>query len=410
VPEIFLQETIIAAGNYIVERPFFPSSVGDSVILQQLDGGFPALYGYNGSTLKDTAQNVLVTDDQSPLLAQWQYGLGRSIAWTSDTKGQWAQDWVQWEQFPRFAAQMVGWVIPASDAHTIDTSIEVAGGQTTVAAVVSDSEGAARDDLHLSAALLSSNEHDEDAAPLPQVELIQVAPGEYRAILTTPEPGTYFVQIHGQDNDGRDVLRHVAGLVVPYSSEYRPGQNNPTMLESLMQLTGGNTLAEPGMAFAGNLPPVTRAQEVALPLLLLALLLLPFDIAVRRVLLHRRDVADVRAWLQRSRLNPRAAPAASTSESMLTRLAKAKGRAGTSRTPATPMQHTRPDTAQAQSALPAKQAQAAKPAAPAAPLQASRPAAAASPPAGRENSDTDPLERLRLAKERARRRARGEEE
>jgi hypothetical protein len=304
---------------------------------------------------------------------------------------------------------MVGWVIPASDAHTIDTSIEVAGGQTTVAAVVSDNQGGARDDLYLSAALLSSNEQNEDDTSPSQVELVQVAPGEYRANLTTPEPGTYFVQIRGQDGDGRDVLRHVAGLVVPYSSEYRPGQANPALLASLMQLTDGSTLAEPEMAFAGNLPPVTRAQEVALPLLLLALLLLPFDIAVRRVLLRRRDFADVRSWMQHSRLNPRA-ESASTPESMLTRLAKAKGRAGTSRTSATPVQGTQPDARPAPSAPPREHAQVAKPAAPAAPPQASRPAGVARPPAEQGSGDADPLERLRLAKERARRRARGEEE
>ncbi|NJO05551.1 MAG: VWA domain-containing protein, partial [Chloroflexaceae bacterium] len=95
VPEIFLQETIVAAGNYIVERPFFPAIADESPILSGLDG-LPILYGYNGTTLKDTAQSILVADDQSPVLAQWQYGLGRTIAWTSDTKGQWGSDLVTW--------------------------------------------------------------------------------------------------------------------------------------------------------------------------------------------------------------------------------------------------------------------------------------------------------------------------
>ena len=31
-----------------------------------------------------------------PLLAQWQYGLGRSVAWTSDSTGRWAKNWVGW--------------------------------------------------------------------------------------------------------------------------------------------------------------------------------------------------------------------------------------------------------------------------------------------------------------------------
>ena len=59
-----------------------------------IDGGFPSLLGYNGTTAKPAAQTVLVTARDDPLLAQWQYGLGRSVAWTSDSTGRWAKSWI----------------------------------------------------------------------------------------------------------------------------------------------------------------------------------------------------------------------------------------------------------------------------------------------------------------------------
>ena len=58
--------------------------------------GFPQLLGYNGTTAKSAAQTVLVSARDDPLLAQWQYGLGRSVAWTSDSTGRWAKNWVGW--------------------------------------------------------------------------------------------------------------------------------------------------------------------------------------------------------------------------------------------------------------------------------------------------------------------------
>lgn len=394
VPQIFLQETIVAVGNYLVEGPFVPAIAYDSPILHGLGEGLPWLYGYNGSTLKNTARTVLVSDDQSPVLAQWQYGLGRSIAWTSDAKGKWAVDWVQWKEFPRFAAQMIGWVLPTSAGQGIETEVRVAGTQTTIAATVSDASGQPRENLHLTAVLVPSNAASEDEqATHQEVPLNQVSPGKYQATMSSPPVGTYLVQIRGGEGE-QEVMQHVAGLVVPYSSEYRQDQGNPALLDNLLRLTGGRLLTAPEMAFEHNLRGVARAQEIALPLLLLALLLLPFDIGVRRLLLRRSDLATMQQWLHRSTgLRMRASEAGGSAEETLSRLARAKSRAvprSQERTMpvAPPVQHPPLDTER--------------------PIQ--RPVGGAKPGTPPPTSaDGDPLERLRAARDRARRRARGEE-
>jgi uncharacterized membrane protein len=325
VPEIFLQETIVAVGNYIIERPVFPRPSAASPILRGIDAKLPPVYGYNGSTLKETAQTVLVADDGAPLLAKWQFGLGRSIAWLSDTQAHWGTDLVQWEQFPRFAAQMVGWVLPAEESQQqMTTEIRVEGGQATIIAQTQDTQGRSGEQVTMSARLLPSNLRgvDElDAAR--EVELRQVAPGDYRATLSDPTPGTYLVQVRGHVGDGV-VSQAEAGLVVPYSSEYRPDQNDPELLAALARMTGGSPLDDPAQAFAHDLNHVTQAQEVALPLLLLALLLLPFDIASRRVLLQRRDMQRARQWLGQQRKTDAAEQTASPT---MERLAQARNRA-----------------------------------------------------------------------------------
>src|SRR3970040_224219 len=78
IPDIFLKETEQVAGQQIIEEAFFPIQTSSSPILRGLDQGFPQLLGYNGTTIKSAAQQVLATARDDPLLAQWQYGLGGS--------------------------------------------------------------------------------------------------------------------------------------------------------------------------------------------------------------------------------------------------------------------------------------------------------------------------------------------
>src|SRR4030095_6383599 len=79
IPDIFLKETEQVAGQQIIEEPFFPIQTGASPIIRGLETGFPQLVGYNGTTAKSAAQTILVSPRDDPLLAQWQYGLGRSV-------------------------------------------------------------------------------------------------------------------------------------------------------------------------------------------------------------------------------------------------------------------------------------------------------------------------------------------
>src|SRR5687767_3376469 len=130
IPDIFLKETQQVAGQQIVEEAFFPIVTSSSPITRGLEEGFPQLLGYNGTTVKSAAQLVLVSPRDDPLLAQWQYGLGRSVAWTSDSTGRWAKNWVGWEGFGRFFSQLVGWTFPGEETGGIEAAFETLGGKT----------------------------------------------------------------------------------------------------------------------------------------------------------------------------------------------------------------------------------------------------------------------------------------
>lgn len=397
VPQIFLNETITIAGNYIIEEAFIPAISSDSTIMHGFDGNFPILYGYNGTSIKETARSILTTGETMPLLAEWNYGLGRTIAWTSDMKSKWGYNLVQWDNFSRFSAQLVERVLPTTYPSNVDADMRVEGTFTHIVAHVQDESGNAHEALEIEAHVIegtSSIASTDDSETRQRVQLTQVAPGEYRAVLPNPVPGTYLVQLVGREQN-RIVFQNMSGLVVPYSSEYYQNQSNPGLLDELRQLTHGRLITDHSDVFAHDLSSVTRARNISLALLWLALILLPFDIVLRRVLLRWSDletfVSGVRTRLQRQPT----APAPSTApDPVIVRLAQAKQRASQSGGGSS----SATATSQPLSSLP-----------PSSPLSSSIPSPSPHNASSPHTAPDDPLERLRQAKERARRRARGED-
>jgi uncharacterized membrane protein len=323
VPDIFLSETIIVAGRDIVEGQFTPITALPAPVVRGL-GSLPPLYGYNATEPRETARTILVSPDDKPILAQWQYGLGRSIAWTSDLKGQWAQDWVTWNEFPRFVGGLLDAMLPPQQTEGLALETRTDGAQTLIDLTVQDTDGRPREVADIEGRLLNP---DDEGAPL---GFAQVGAGRYRAVVETDEPGVYLAQVAVLDGDGQLVGNLTRGIAIAYSPEYRP-QSAPTtagtapLLDELAQATGGRASPAAASVFAPPEQPVGIVQEIALPLLWLALLLWPLDIALRRMLLRWSDMSFLGSLLrQRVRRAPR--PVAAPAETTVARLQTARSR------------------------------------------------------------------------------------
>ena len=77
---------------------------------------------------------ALTSDKGDPLLAHWQQGLGRVVAWTSDTSGPWTEEWRSWPEAERFWQQAVRWTFPEPTRATFPVAAEVVGDQVTLRA------------------------------------------------------------------------------------------------------------------------------------------------------------------------------------------------------------------------------------------------------------------------------------
>jgi uncharacterized membrane protein len=392
IPDIFLKETQQVSGQQIVEEEFFPIQTSSSPILRGLDEGLPQLRGYNGTTIKSAAQQVLVTSRDDPLLAQWQYGLGRSVAWTSDATGRWAKDWVAWPGFNRFFSQLVSWTFPGEETGGIEATFEPSGGKTELHVESVEADGSPRDFYATSAVVVGP-----DLEPR-AVDLVQVAPGVYQAPLGEIDPGAYAVRIT-QTKPGTSALGRTVGLVAPTAAEYRVLGANEPVLAALRAAGGGSAVVTPVDPWRHDLSVTDRFTELWPALLILAMVLWPLDIALRRMSLGRRELVAARGWVRdlggrRGRVAARTA----TGESLLT----ARNRAGSSEARAALVAAYQPPIPPEAAASPSGTSAGTAPperptwAAPAEPAKTEPPAA--------DTDQADTLARLRDAKRRARER------
>ena len=303
IPDIFLRETIRTAGEQIVEETFQPIPSASSEILDGLDAGrLPQLLGYNATTAKGSATVALLTAREDPLLAQWQYGLGRAVAWTSDAREQWAAPWIGTAEFGTLTAQLVAWTLPPQDAEGIDVRFSAGdAGELNVEVTSVDDESGPRNFYRTVLRLVSP-----ELEPT-QTILEQVGPGRYAGTIRAEEPGAYLVRIAQtfEDADGTDAASRTLGVVSPAADEYRRLGIDADALRSYATAGGGRAHALEPEDESDPGPWAHDIQATAFPtpiwpwLLVLAIVFVPIDVGVRRVALSMADVRRARAWAAR---------------------------------------------------------------------------------------------------------------
>lgn len=331
IPQIFTAETVLATRSYLVEKEFNAVQTANTPMLDGING-LPSLLGYVATTAKDTATVALKAPGfDDPVLASWQYGLGRAVAFTSDATGRWAKNWTSWDQFGRFWSQVIRSTIIEGTNSRLESHVEQRGDQSVLVVEARDDRGGFINSLNLTGSIV------DPKLGAQSVPLQQVAPGRYEAPFDPKQEGAYLIRVGGT-SAGTDTaaVAQTVGWVLSYSPEYRLHETNTNLLNDLAKLTGGETLAEhPEKAFAHTIRE-QRASTALWPwLLLLATLLLPLDIAIRRLILTRTDLQKASAWVQ-ARLGIKdRGMAAQVPSARLSQLMNAKERAATATTTVT---------------------------------------------------------------------------
>jgi uncharacterized membrane protein len=273
IPKIFAKETFMAGKKYLNNRTFAPVLAEYSGILHEIEA-VPFLDGYVATSAKNTAKVVLTTDAGEPVLATWQYGLGNTVAWTSDMKGMWSSSWLKWDNNPRFWSNIVSWILQyrQEEEYTFEGRLENGRGLLRLELPPDDGfQGEVE-------VMIKSPDGEEE-----KIGMIAEKPGLYTGAFDASSPGVYIATAEMKGNDG-SVRTLGSGVCIPYSPEYDIRRyTDDSLIARLAHSGGGRIISGPEEVFSGELKEVSGITDITALLLLAAAILFLLEITFKRI-------------------------------------------------------------------------------------------------------------------------------
>jgi len=261
--QILLKDVMEHTGSTLVEKQLPAVVVHKAEILEGLGlETAPQLKGYVRFQAKPTAETLMTIDEKEPLLARWQYGLGRAAVFTSDAKSRWAAAWVSWNGFDRFWTNLSRDLLPHAQPGDTEIHYDPASGDLLV-------------EYRLGGSV---------ATPAQPPNLYAFGPESFQSAvdLQRVAGGTYRGKVAIGDRRGLFRVRPLQeSPLFPEVGLYRPEEeltaygNNEVLLKQLAAYTGGRFNPAPkqvfdsgGRAIAGkmNLWPFLLALAILLNL------------------------------------------------------------------------------------------------------------------------------------------------
>lgn len=260
IPAILSRETIMMSRTYIVDEPFYPL-IYDSAWSPLFAEGIPQMNSYIATTAKDTARVAAESEQGDPILAEWNYGLGKALAFTSGS-GAWSGEFQKWGNWPAFWNRSISRILPSFDEASFAITRKEQGVYTI-------------EDPSQSSAILNIAVIDEMGEEI-EVQTEPVAPGVIDVYMEE-EPGLVFFSVSNETG-----AAYRSGLTIPYGEEYRSEPADVELLSAIAERRGGQVLESLDDAFRDIPYSSSSMQSITLPLILLAMLLFFTDITIRR--------------------------------------------------------------------------------------------------------------------------------
>jgi hypothetical protein len=268
--QLLLKDVMEHTGSTAIEKPFQPEVLKKAEILEGVPmESAPQLRGYVKFTSKQTAETILQIDKKDPLLARWQYGLGRAVVFTSDAKSRWAKDWVSWPGFDHFWSNVFRDLLPHAQSGEAVVDYDRAKGELVV-------------DYRLAP-------HVEEPAAIPGI--FTIGPDGFQSPVTVKKvaAGSYRGQVEIGSRTGLFRVRPLAesrafpevGFYLPEAEMVEYGSDE-FLLKRVAEFTGGRFQPAPAQVFDSggkSIPSTLRLWPV---LLALAILLNIVELVIRK--------------------------------------------------------------------------------------------------------------------------------
>ena len=265
LPKIFERETSLSNKTYINNEEFYPEVNSDSQILDGVEN-MPMLGGYVASEQKNAAQTILSHNNDEPILAVWQYGLGHTGIFAADIQNQCAN----------FLAADEGRTIIKNGVSSVIRSRSYGNVQTELVHRVGKTYLSVRTENEAVVGINATVEGENYSAE-PVFEQVDVGVFEAPVDLS---PGNYVLNLN-MTTGSEPVFSSVA-VSVPYSDEYdidniKSGSDMLNKLYTLAQKT-----VSPSDVFSPYSDKVFDKLAIRLYLIIAAIVLFYAELLLRR--------------------------------------------------------------------------------------------------------------------------------
>jgi len=268
--QLLLRDVLEHTGTTTVERPLAAEVLKHAEILNEVGmETAPMLKGYVRFTSKPTAETILQLDRHDPLLARWQYGLGRSAVFASDAKTRWAADWVSWKGYDKFWTNLCRDLLPRAQGGEAKVEYDSANGDLVV-------------EYRLGRGVPEPDKIPDVYAFGPDgfhqpVPVKKVAAGTFRGRLPIGlRQGLFRVRTAEESRAFPE-----AGLYRP-EAELADYGSNEALLKQVAEFTGGRFQPDPAAVFSGGDRSIASSLQLWPGLLGFAVLLTLAELVMRK--------------------------------------------------------------------------------------------------------------------------------
>jgi hypothetical protein len=228
VVQVFADEAQLTTGSTLREEPFKPVVKKNVQALKGIDfDAAPLLLGYVATKSKETSEVLLESSRKDPILARWQYGLGKTAAFTSDLKDRWAVEWLRWGGYSKFWSQLIRETMRARDNSEFDLRVIRDGDKAKITINAIQKNGKFRNKLESKVRVVRPDQSVSD------VGVRQVGPGSYQAEVPLTQNGPYLFRVIGENGGPSKTLAY------SYPDEYHFYPPNTDLLHAISNETNG---------------------------------------------------------------------------------------------------------------------------------------------------------------------------
>ena len=249
LPRMVAREAVRSSGGGTVDEPFVARPVRHP-ILETIDvEALPRLHGYVVSSLKPSANAILKSHLDDPILCAWRAGLGRVAVFTGDLGSRWSSRLLASPEGGRMWIQAIRWMSRREEADGIRLQVV-------------DGSGGPRLEMEADGSDASSPRFETVRGTLRQADgavtdfnFEPSAPGRYDAPLPLTRSGPFVVAVTASNRGDPGENRTVRTLYWSADSETRGQGADLQFLTRLASMTGGRVLGPNESPFDAPRPP-----------------------------------------------------------------------------------------------------------------------------------------------------------